>query len=803
MTGFIKITFRHLRQNKLYASINIIGLSAGICCVLLAVLYWKDETSFDSFHQKNPDLYRITTSMLDKKGGSRSITGGTGQVQGPAFKAGVPEVLDYARVLGGDISGDVLTENKSLHLQLVYADESFFNIFSFPLLHGDPTTALQDINSVVITESVAIRLFNSTDVIGKQLQLDADPSAKRLGKPMVITGVAKNIRENSSIHFDLLLPMKFVQLSFEDKAWLNAYLGTFVLLRPNADKNAVIQKFNRIYSVYAKDQLAENIRTYGFDPEMSYGLQPITDIHLHPLEIGLENGVVNASSPVFSYLFMAIAVFILLMASINFINISIANSLKRAKEVGIRKITGGSRSQIIMQFLSESAVLCVIAFLLAILLTTLLLPVFNHLTNKHILPGDSFSGRLLLMLIALLSVVILFTGVYPARILSGFNAKEVLYNKQKLSGRNFFGRSLVVFQFSLAVFLLIATLVYYNQMNFIRTKDLGYDPHQVILTQIPGDREIMPIYRFIRNELARESSVKAVSLGGGQSSFEVKLEDRTVEAIHKVIDGNYLSVLGIPLKAGRNFSPSFPNDSSHSVIVNEAFVKAARLQHPIGIRLRTDEYFDKEPKTIIGVIKDFHVGSLREPIKPMVMFMSSWFGGSMLVKLEKSHQKEGMAAMEKAYRAAIPQAVFQYQFVDELNAKQYQQEQRWQQIISMATVLSIAICCLGLFGLAHLATHQRMKEIGIRKVLGATVMQVVTILSSGFLKLVVIAILVAVPFAWLIMNKWLQDFAYRIDLGAGIFIAAGLISVSIALVTVSFQAIRAAMANPVISLRRE
>jgi len=803
MIRFIKTTFRHLRQHKLYSAINIIGLAAGICCVLLAILYWKDETSFDSFHQKNPDLYRITTSMFNEKGGSRSTSGGTGQVQGPAFKASVPEILDYVRVMGGDISGDILTDSKSLHLQLLYADESFFNIFSFPLLRGDPTTALQDINSVVITESAAIRLFNSTDVIGKQLRLDADPSAKRLGKPMVITGVAKSIRDNSSIRFDLLLPMKFMQLSFEDKAWLNAYLGTFVVLRPNADKNAVVQKFNRIHFVHAKDQLAENIKTYGFDPEMSYGLQPITDMHLHPLEMGLETGVVNGSSPVFSYLFMAIAVFILLMASINFINISIANSLKRAKEVGIRKITGGSRSRIIMQFLSESAILCVISFILAILLTTLSLPVFNHLTNKHILLGDAFDAKLLSMLIVILSIVILFTGIYPARILSGFNPKEVLYNRQNLSGSYFFGRCLVIFQFSLAVFLMIATLVYYNQMNFIRTKDLGYDPHQVVLTQIPGDREIMPLYRFLRNELAKTPAIKAVSLGGGESSFKVKLEGRTVEAIHKIIDEDYLSVLEIPLKAGRNLSPLFPGDSSHSVIVNEAFVKAARLRHPIGVRLNTDEYFDKVPKTIIGVIKDFHVGSLREPIKPMVMFMSKWFGGSILAKLEKSHQKEGMAALEKAFKAAIPQAVYQYQFVDELNAKQYQQEQRWQQIISMATGLSIAICCLGLFGLTHLATHQRLKEIGIRKVLGATITQVVTLLSAGFLKLVVIAILVAAPFAWLVMNKWLQDFAYRIDIGPGIFIAAGAISLSIALGTVSFQAIRAAMANPVNSLRRE
>ena len=551
----IKIIFRHLKQNKLYASINVIGLAVGISCVLLAVLYWNDERSFDNFHQKNRNLYRITTTLSENKGDKAHPKGGTGQVQGPAFKAAVPEVLDYVRVMGGGIGGDVIAENKSMHLQLLFADESFFKLFSFPLLHGNPQTALQDINGVVITESAAIKLFNTTEVIGRPLQLDADPSAQRLGKPLMITGVAKDLPTNSSIQFELLLPMKFMQISFEDKNWLNAYLGTFVVLHPNADLHAVVEKFNKVYALYGKEQLAENIKNYGFDPSISYGLQPLREMHLNPLDISGESGIVNGSSPGFSYLFMGIAVFILIMAGINFINISNADSFKRAKEVGVRKIAGGSRSGIIFLFLTESAVLCIMAFILALLVTMFSLQMFNTLTGKHIQLSDAFDVTLLLSFAGVLAVIILFTGVYPAWVLSRFSPKEVLYNKQKLSGHNLFGKSLVVLQFSLAVFLLIATLVYYSQMNFIRTKDLGYNPHEVVLTNIPGNRDIAPIYRYFKNELAKEPSVKTVSFGGGETAYEVKLKDRTINAIHRVVDENYLAALDIPLKTGRNFSP--------------------------------------------------------------------------------------------------------------------------------------------------------------------------------------------------------------------------------------------------------
>ena len=800
---YIRIAFRHLWHNKLYASINVIGLAVGICAVLLAVLYWKDERSFDRFHQNGPDLYRVTTSMTESKGGPRQLTGGTGQVQGPAFKTQVPEVLDYTRVLGGGIGEDVHGGGKSLRISTYFVDDNFLRVFSFPLTQGNPQTVLTDINSAVITESAAKKFFSTTDVIGKQLELDADPSAKRLGKPLRITGVVKDCPVNSSFQFDLLLPMKFAQLSFADDNWLDAYLSTFVLLHPGADQNAVTRKFARVYQAYAHDQLAGVIKAYAFDPQINYGLQPLTDLHLHPLGNGAESGIANGSSPVFSWLFMGIACFILLMASINFINISLADALKRSKEVGIRKITGGSRVQIIGHFVFESGLLCLLAFVLAGLLVSVCLPVFNELAGKHITLRDSFDVQLLLDLLTVLVTIVLFTGIYPAYVLSGFNATEVLSKKQKTSGRNWLGRGLVVVQFSLTVFLLIATLVYTFQMNYIRTKDLGYNPHQVIQTQISGARDHPAIHRFLRARLANEPSISVISFGGGENNYPVRLTDRTIQAIHKAIDEDFLRALQIPLTAGRNFSASYPADSSHSVLVNEAFVKAAGLESPIGTPLKIDETFDKEQKTIVGVIKDYHSGSLREPIKPMVLFMNSSYGENMFVRLEKSRLPAGLAAVEKAYKEVMPSAVYQFQFLDDLNARQYVQEQRWRQIISIAAALSIAICCLGLFGLAHLAANQRVKEIGIRKVLGATVTQVVTLLSMSFLKLVGLAIIIATPIAWLVMDRWLQDFAYRIEMGFGIVAISTVICICTALLAVSFQAIKAARGNPVESLRSE
>ncbi len=772
--------------------------------MLLAILYWKDERSFDNFHQHNPNLYRITTTMVDKDG-NQATTGGTGQVQGPAFKSEVPEIKDYVRIWGGGIYNNVVAEDKTLSLQTFFVDHNFFEVFSFELLRGDPNSALADVASIVITESTARKFYNSIDVVGKLLKIDGDPSFKRLGKPMMISGVVQDPPPNSSLRFDALFTFKFMHLSFEDTNWLNEYLGTFVVLHPGADKQAVLSKFKKSYELHSKDQLNESYKTYGFNPKISYGLQPITDIHLNPLMSATgnaEGGVINGSRPVYSYMFLGVALFILLMAAINFINISIGNSLKRAKEVGVRKIAGGNKWQIILQFLNKSAILCLFAFMVSVALTNFALPLFNDLSGKQLRFITAVDGQLIAYLLLLLSIIILSTGLYPALILSNFKPAEVLYNKQKLSGKNMLGRSLVVVQFSLAVFLLLATMVYYQQMDYIRTKDLGYNPNQVLRTNVFGDRDYKSVMPFLKNELTKEPSITTISFGNDGWPEDMEVDQHHFSAQYKNIDENFLSALEIPLLNGRNLSAT-PTDIKEGAIVNEAFVKAARLEDPIGKTLMVNRHYDSSFKVIKGVVKDFHFGSLRERIKPMMMYMSETPDGGIWVKFKKTKQKEAIAATEQAYKKAIPASIYNYNFLDELNAQQYIQEQRWQQVINIATILSFIICCLGLFGLAHLSTHQRIKEIGIRKVLGASAGTIVALLSKDFLKLVAIAAVIAFPMAWYGMHKWLEDFAYRVSISWWAFVLAVLLAAIIALATISFQAIKAALANPVKSLRSE
>ncbi len=807
LRNYIKIAIRNLWKNRLYSSLTSVGLSVGIACLLLAVLYVQDEWSYDRFHEKNPNLYRITTALTEHQGDQPRATGGTGQVQGPAFAAQVPEIAAYARVMGGDIFADVKANEKVLKLQTLFVDEAFFNVFTFKLLRGNPHTALREVNAVVVTEQTARRFFNSTDVVGKLLYMDADPSVKRLGKPLVISGVVQNPPSNSSIQFDLLHPFSFMQVSFTDTNWLNAYLGTFVVLHPESDVQAVIQKFNRIYARTAKGQLSQRLRENGTNPRISYGLQPLTDIHLKPLLTASgnrEGGVVQGSNPVYSYLFLGIALFILLMASINFVNISIAGSLSRAKEVGIRKVTGSSQLQLIGQFLGESVLLCLFAFGLALLWVQLTLPVFNELSGKQIELSATRTRELSGYFAAIFLINGLLTGIYPAYVLAGFKPVEVLYNKRKLTGRNRFGRSLVVVQFVLAMLLMVTSVVFYRQMNYIRTKHLGYNPHQIIRTQISGNRDYRAVQRFLKDEVSREPSLSGISFGQefGNWQMDTKVNNRTIQSSYRAIDAEHIPLLGIGIHAGRNFSKAFPSDTLESVIVNEAFVRAAGLSDPIGATLVSERLDQRKPR-IIGVVKDFHFGSLRERIQPMVLFLTAGEMGDIWLKVNKAQQTEALRVFEKTYRKAMPDAFYEYSFLDELNAREYVQEQRWQQIVGYATGISICICCLGLFGLMHLAAQQRTKEIGIRKVLGASTTGIVALLSKDFLKLVLIAFVIATPIAWYVMNQWLQEFAYRIGISWWIFALAGILALLIALITVSSQAVRAALANPVKSLRSE
>lgn len=805
LTNYTKIAFRQLWKNRFVTIINVAGLSLAITCLLLAVLYTLHERSFDRFHSKKENLYRVLTTFTNQQG-ERKTVAGTGQPQAPAFKEAVPEIEEYVRVLGGDITTHIYANEKTIKLRTLFADEKFFDLFTFPVLRGNPGTALNDISSAVVTESVARKFFNSIDVVGKTLNLDSDPSAAILKKPMVISAVVKDLPQQSSIQFDVLMPLRFMQLSFTDDNWLNQYLGSFLLLKPGADKEKVIRKFNQVYTLHANQQVEQSVKTYHYDPKIEYGLQPIAEMHLNPLPTGTgwrEGGIVNESSPVFSYLFIGISLFIFLMAAINFINISIAGSLKRAKEIGVRKITGGNRLQIVSQFLFESAIVCAISFLLALLILNNVLPLFNDLTNKQLEPANLAGVNIVLLSVGILFFIILAAGFYPALTLSSFKAKEVLYNKQTFSGNNLTGRLLVIVQFSLSVFFMVATIVYYQQMNFIRTKDLGYDPQQVLVTYIPGDRDVVKIKSQLQQVLANEPSIEQISFGGSGSVYDVSVNGKVVPAQHEVVDENRLPVLGIRLKAGRNISPDFSSDKKHAVLVNEAFVRAAGLESPIGTQLRTSDYYDKEEKTIVGVVEDYHVGSLREPIKPMVMVYSEWASGGIWVKLSKKQQQKAIAALSAAFKKVMPTALFEYNFLDEMNAREYVQEQRWQKIITAATLLSIVICMLGLLGLAAMAANRRRKEIGIRKVLGASVMSIGFLLTKSFVRLVLVAFLVASPVAWWVMNSWLQNFAYRVNISINVFAITLLLSVLIACAAVLFNSIKAAWANPVKSLRTE
>ncbi|SEW51666.1 ABC transporter permease [Chitinophaga arvensicola] len=792
-SNYTKIALRHHWKNKLYGAIHVSGLAIGITTVLLAVLYLKNEHSFDAFHKQNPHLYRITTTVTPP-GGNGQLTGNTGQLQGPVFKEQVPEITAYSRVMGGDIYGDMLAGDKVLKQQLLFVDESFLQMFSFPLVKGDAATALRDAGSAVITERTALKYFNRTDVVGQLLRMDADPSARRLGKPLVITGVVKDPPLQSSIQFDVLLPFRFLQLSFEDNDWNNMYLSTFVVTRADAGADKVTAQLNRVQTRYAggKDQ-----------PKLAFGLQPITGIHLHPLYApggSREGGVINGSHPAFSYIFLGIALFILLMAGINFINITLAGSLKRIKEVGVRKINGSSSIQIVLQFLVESGLLCTLAMILALLLSFLALPVFNDLSGAAVPFRAMLDPLVLLSCAGLLAGIVLLTGIYPAYVLARFSAMRAFSGKAALSARNPLGRALIVTQFSLAVFFLLITVFFYRQMAYIQTKDLGYHPEQVVVTHINGDRDVQQVAQLLKNELRHEPGVLQLSFGGARSGLsDVKLGAQRVPALHQVVDQHYLPAMGITLISGENFG----EDWSNGAIVNEAFVRAAGLSHPIGTPIRTDEYFDKELRTITGVVKDFHAGSLREKIAPMVMINSKWFGGGVWVKLAPNREKQGLAALAAAYKKVMPESAFTYSFLNDLNAREYVQEQRWQRIIGWATLLSVLICCSGLFGLAHIATHQRIKEIGIRKILGAGMAHIVGLFSKDFLRLVMIAFTIAAPLAWIAMHQWLQGFAYRTDLSAWVFIATGLGTLLMALTTVSMQVMRAAGANPVNNLRTQ
>lgn len=792
--NYFTVAIRNLWRNKLFSIINVVGLSLGLACCILIFLYTKDEVSYDRFQAKKDQLFRITSEIVDKDGKSNFKSGKTGAVHGPAFKREIPEILDYVRI--SHTNYVVKKGNETFDQEALFVDDNFFSIFSFPLISGTAKSAFTELNSIVLTEDAAKKYFGKTDIIGQTLELQV----KEKFQPFVVSAVARNPPENSSIKFQVLLPIKFSEKQSPDDVWLNFYLSTFLVLNPAADPSAVVNKMMKVYATDAKDQLREAKEAYGFNDKVVLGLQPMLGIHLNK-DYKAEDELSDASSPTNSYILTGISIFLLLIACINFINLTVAQSLKRAKEIGIRKVVGGLRGQLIRQFLGESFILCFLAFSLGIVLASLALPIFNNLANKQLSISYLFDLKLVAGFIMLFILTGLAAGFYPALVLSGFNPVQTLYNRTRLSGKNYLSRVLVVLQFSLAIILITSTLFIHKQYEFLTNSPLGYNDKDLVVVSL--GKTSNRLVGLFKNALQPNPGIEMVAgHTPGRRGTEARVDGKQVGFDYEGIDENYLPTLQVQLLQGRNFSPAFPADTSNSVIINEKFAKLAGWKDPIGQTI--DIFWKKRKLTVIGLVKDFHFRSLKEDIGPEIFTEEPDLQmGKLFIKIKPNNIPQTLAFIQQTYKKLVPFFPYTYVFKKEENAKAYESEAKWQQIISYSAILTIFISCIGLFGLAALSAERRVKEIGIRKVLGASVSNILGLISSSFLRLVLLANIIAIPVAWWAVHKWLQDFPNRISISWWVFASAGIIALVIALFTVSFQAIKAALANPVKSLRTE
>lgn len=794
LKNHFKIAWRNLLKNRVYSLINLSGLAIGLAAVMLIVLYVKDELSFDRFHENGDRIFRIVHDARNPDG-TEGGGGNTGGVEGPAFLKEIPEVQDFCRIQGG---GETLVKKgkEALSEPFIFADANLFRMFSFPLIAGNEETALKNISSAVISEAVAKRFFNSTDVIGKTLELNQEGKFS----PYIITGVVKNTPVNSSLQLNIVLSIEKPLQQEWTQIWLNTFLNTFVRLKPGADPVRAEKKAAAVLEEHAGANLAEFRKKFGKDIYYRYRLQPLTKLHTDSY-YNVSSGLSSGSNITYSYILGSIALFILVIACINFVNLTLARSFRRGKEIGIRKVSGSTRKQLIVQFLSESFLLNLSASVAALILVQLVLPVFTELTNKQVSVSYLFTAENLVLFSGLLFLNTLLSGFYPALVLSGFRPVQVLYGKMRISGRNYLGKTLMVVQFTIAVFLIVGMVVMEKQFGLLTGKNPGYQTGGIIDVVLPTDQKID--VATMRAQLLQYPAIKQV---GSQSISMTDFNNTGIVADKKELfdvaffkmDEQMLPMLQVPFVAGRNFTGT-PADSS-GVIINQSLARISGWRDPIGKKITWNDH----EFTVIGMVKDFNATTLREKMSPLFIHrVPAWRDGHLMVKIDPAKTAEAVQIIQRVFKQQIPFYPCRYTFLDSLLREQYDGERRWKAMISVAAALSVFISCLGLFGLATLSIEQRTKEIGIRKVLGADVALIVRTLSAGFIRLIILSIIIASPVAWYFANRWLQDFAYRIEVGWWVFALAGGITLLISFLTVSTQAVKAAVQNPVKSLKSE
>jgi len=800
--NYLKIALRNLLKHKAYSFINIAGLAVGLACCLLISLYVKDELSYDRYHAKADRIFKVVTDARNPEKGSQFAL--TPAPLAETLVRDFPEVETATRLFTFFGEGLVAYgEKRFTEPRIYFGDSTFFNVFSIPLLAGDMKTALARPNTVVLAQTAARKYFGEENPLGKTMAMNN-------GFDVQITGVMGDIPANTHFHCDFLISLATTRMSRNPSFISNINFHTYLVLRDGASPPALEEKFPEAIRLYASAQIATRFgQSYaerlaaGY--ETKWALVPITDIHLRSQrEYEIEpNGNIATV-----YLFASIAAIVLLIACINFMNLATARSASRAKEIGIRKVIGSNRLQLLRQFLTESLLLSFLALLVALVLVELLLPIFNQLAGKQIETSFFANGTAIAILLGVTLLVGLLAGSYPAVVLSSMRPALVLKSASSVNKSGaWIRRGLVVFQFAISVALIAGTVIVHNQLGFILNRQLGFNKEQVLVIKrasaLGQQRETFK-QRSLQNPSVINAATSTTLPGKlyGRSTYRASgAPAENTYAMHEMyVDENFLPTLAITLSAGRNFSREFATDTS-AVILNEAAAKLFGWADPLGQPLSQpgDSLWRAN---VIGVVKDFHFESLHRQIQPLVILHQPFYQ-YLSIRVRPENIAATVQSVETLWREFVPQQPFEFSFLDQDFDAQYRAEQRTGKIFGIFATLAIFIACLGQFGLASYTIQKRTKEIGVRKVLGASVASIVGLLSKEFVKLVVIAMLIASPLAYYIMNRWLQDFAYRIDIGVITFVLAGSVALVIALLTVSFQSLKAALANPVEALRYE
>jgi putative ABC transport system permease protein len=790
--NYFKIAFRNLWRHKAFSFINIMGLTVGMTAFFLIFLYVKFELSYDSFNSKANRIYRI---VCDIKTPTETINAdGPAWTVGPHVKDAFPEIESSVRINNASL----LVRRGNAKFQednALFADSAFFHVFDYKLIKGDPSTALKNKFSIIFTESAAKKYFGNENPLGKTVLLtDGNNIA-------TVTGVMQDMPENSQIKADMLVSMSTLTEEFNkglNDQWGNYSDRTFLLVKPGTNAKALQEKF----PAFLERENGDEMKKLQMYPTLI--LEPLRYVYLYSTRDGTKTG--NFTNV---YIFTIVAIFILLIACFNFVNLTTARSAERAKEVGIRKVVGAARTQLARQFIGESVIICLIAFMLSLILLMLLLPSFNHLAGKIISPGlFSHPQYLLILLLTSLGIGII-AGIYPALVLSSFRPIIVLKGRFVTGTKGIALRKvLVIAQFTISIALIISTIVVYNQMNYMRSQDLGFNKNQKMIIDTHGDSSKL----VFKQEVSRLPGVISTSMagsvpGGGNPGAYSQIEnvkgDMQIANLDLYfVDFDYIPQFKMKMLAGRAFSRDFPTDTTQAMVVNEEAMKLFGYSKPEQIIGKKFDQWGRKG-TIIGVVKDFHFRSLQEVIKPLSIRIEPNGCDLVSINVKPQNLKATIAAIGDDWKALIPNRPFSYYFLDDFFDKQYRSEDRFGSLFLNFAILAIFISCLGLLGLASYSTSQRTKEISIRKVMGASVGNILNLLSKEFLKLVAISFCIAAPIAYYFMHEWLKGFAYRTRIYWWVFALSAVLSLVVAFTTISFQAIKAAIANPADSLRTE